>query len=70
MVRGPRRLSLVANCGTAQLKAVIDNLYFLIAQSHDHHGTQTTQAMTEEMYHSCLTTSPSDPRANSDLARP
>lgn len=33
----------------AQLKAIIDNLYFLIVQSHDYHGPQTTQAMTAEM---------------------
>jgi hypothetical protein len=39
----------VSNKVKEQLKAVIDNLYILIAQSHEYLGSQTTHAMTSEM---------------------
>ncbi|GAB7351209.1 hypothetical protein MBLNU459_g1647t1 [Dothideomycetes sp. NU459] len=32
-----------------QLKAIVDNLYLLIVQSYDYHGSNTAQAMTSEI---------------------
>lgn len=45
-----RRLLSQANNETAQLRAIISNLYMLIVQAHDYQGTGTQQAMQEEMY--------------------
>jgi mediator of RNA polymerase II transcription subunit 10 len=34
----------------AQLKDIVQNLYNLIVQSYDHHGSKTQDAMKREMY--------------------
>jgi mediator of RNA polymerase II transcription subunit 10 len=34
----------------AQLKDIVQNLYNLIVQSYDHHGSKTDEAMKREMY--------------------
>jgi uncharacterized membrane protein YgaE (UPF0421/DUF939 family) len=34
----------------AQLKDIVQNLYNLIVQAYDHHGSKTQEAMKREMY--------------------
>lgn len=36
-----------------QLKDIVQNLYNLIVQSYDHHGSKTQDAMKREMYVAC-----------------
>ena len=47
----------MTNIDTAQLRAIISNLYMLIVQAHDYQGAGTQQAMQAEMY-SLLVPSP------------
>ena len=41
--------SKIANIETANLRAIITNLYLLIAQAHDYQGTGTNNAMKDEL---------------------
>lgn len=34
----------------AQLKDIVQNLYNLIVQAYDHHGSKTQEAIRREMY--------------------
>lgn len=48
--RADRNCIFVTNMHrTDQLKAVIHNLYVLITQAHDYHGTDTQRGMSAEM---------------------
>ncbi len=40
-----------------QLKDIVQNLYNLIVQSFDHHGSKTQDAMKREMYVASILTS-------------
>lgn len=52
---------------SAQLRAIISNLYMLIVQAHDYHGPGTQQAMQGEMF---VPHSPPFPQHRSRLTRP
>jgi hypothetical protein len=47
--RNPNSCTVPVLTAEAHLKDIVQNLYNLIVQSYDHHGSKTQEAMKREM---------------------